>query len=343
MPNRLFIVCAALAASSSLGSVADAQLELEPQIQVQPHAEPLDPSQVEASSNAASNDRSSLPSSAPLLSPSQSDVYRLAIVDQPDSIYPPYEPPGPEEGLNAGAVNFDFSVTYWTRYVFRGVDQGTIGRRPENSLQFLGNAEFDLGKFPHPFLGLFVNVFNTDPVSRFEEVRPFAGLNWDLKPLTITAAYQDFIFPNRKALDTEEAWVRLELDDSRVWRTEKPVVSPYIYAAYDFDLYSGFYIEAGIHHDFEIQYTGLTITPSAAVAYVVHDNYFRLGGRTIDTGFQHYQLGVTLDYSLNQFLNIPQRYGRFHVTGSVYFDDAIDQHLRGDNRTFGGGGFGFDY
>jgi hypothetical protein len=285
--------------------------------------------------------------SAPTL-PSQTlaDAYsplRLAIVDEPESVYPQIIPPESQEPVNAGAVNFDLTVSYLSRYVFRGVDQATLPGHTEDSLQFNGAAEFDLGKIPHPFIGLFVNVFNNDPVARFEEVRPVVGLRWLLKPLTLIGTYTSYIFPNRKALDTQEVSLELSLDDSRLWNTVNPVLSPYIYSAYDFGIYYGVYFEVGIKHDFVIEETGLTLTPSASMAYVLRDPYFRKAVGGSDTGAQHFEVGMTLTYSLNNLLNIPRRFGHWNVRGYLFDDGPIDSDLRANTRLFGGAGINFEY
>ena len=297
--------------------------------------------------SAAADSPASGPGGAPafsdVLSQRQVPPVRLAIIDQPESVYPQVVAQEPPEPLNAGSVHFDLNVSYLTRYVFRGVDQTTLPNRSENSLQFNGTAEFDLGKLPHPFVGLFVNVFNQDPIARFEEVRPIVGLAWTIKPLTIDFAYQSFIFPNRKNLDTQEVWTSITLDDSRFWNTDRPVFTPYIFGAYDFERYFGFYIEGGVKHDFVIEDTGLTLTPSASIAYVATDRYFLLAPRQTDTGFQHYEVGLTLSYSLNNVLNIPARFGQWRLKGYLFDDQRINNHLRSDTRLFGGGGLEFSY
>lgn len=278
--------------------------------------------------------------------PPVSDAYapmRLAIVDEPESVYPQSNAPQAQEPGNSGAVNFDLTVSYLSRYVFRGVDQATLPGRSENALQFNGAAEFDLGRLPHPFVGLFVNVFNNDPVARFEEVRPILGLRWLLKPLTLTAAYVSYIFPNRQNLDTQEGQLQLSFDDSRLWNTDKPILSPYFLAAYDFGKFYGMYLEAGLKHDFVIEETGITLTPSASIGYAINNNYFVTSPNAHGTGPQHFEVGLTANYSLNNLLNIPRRYGQWNVRGYLFDDGPIDSDLRADTRLFGGGGIDFKY
>jgi hypothetical protein len=290
----------------------------------------------------------STPTAVPVAQPASSvaDAYapqRMAIVDEPESVYPQASAPHTQEPLNSGSVSFDLTISYLSRYVFRGVDQATLPGHSENALQFKGEAEFDLGRLPHPFVGLFVNVFNSDPVSRFEEVRPVLGLRWLIKPLTITTVYNAYIFPNRKDLDTQEVALQFSLDDSRLWNTDKPILSPYVLAAYDFERYFGVYLELGLKHDFVIEETGITLTPSASVAYTIDDKYFAKDAGGTGTGAQHFEVGLTLNYSLNNLLNISRRFGQWNIQGYLFDDGPINSELRADTRLFGGAGIDFKY
>jgi len=316
------LISAALALPGLLDSRAAAEVAL-PALTLAPSAAPVD--------------RPALPSVADSIRPQT-----LSVVDEPESVYPQILSE-PNEGINAGAVHFSLDVSYLTRYVFRGVDQATLPGHSENSLQFNGEAEFDLGKIPHPFIGLFANVFNQDPVARFEEVRPVVGLRWTIKPLTLEGTYTAYLYPDRKDLDTHEGTLKLTLDDSRLWNHDTPLFSPYIFAAYDFELYYGVYLEFGIKHDFVIEETGITLTPSASIGYSLGDSYFRKPGSLSDSGPQHYELGLTLNYSLNHLLNIPHGFGRWNIRGYFFDDNGIDSDLRADTRLFGGGGIDFEY
>src|SRR5205814_2252457 len=131
--------------------------------------------------------------------------------------------------------------------------------------------------------------------------------------------------------------------------------SPYLYGAYDYDLYHGAYLELGISHDFQIEDTPITITPGAHVAYTYKDRMFILptgpitdpafnfGSGKKDTGFQHYQIGLVATYALNQFFQIPRRFGQFDLKGYLFYTDGIDDKLRADTEIFGGVGIAFSY
>jgi hypothetical protein len=276
--------------------------------------------------------------------PSVVTPFFLAQVDDPPNVYPEIMPSGEEQQMNSGGVSVGLEVDWLTDYVFRGIDQNTPGRRPENALQFDVNATFDLGKLPHPFIGLFVNVFNTDPISRFEEVRPYFGLDWNLRPFDMKVGFNAYIHPNRKSLDTQEVFSSVTLDDSMLFNTVKPVFSPYVYGAYDSDLYRGFYIEAGLQHDFEFEDIGLTLTPKGDVAYVVNDPFFEgLHANPRNYGLQHFDTGLTGTYSLNHLFNVNHRYGEWDVKGYLFYTAGIDKRVRSDTLIWGGVGLEFKY
>jgi hypothetical protein len=271
-------------------------------------------------------------------------VRPLSLVDNPESVYAPPAPPSPEEGVNAGAVNTDIRISYWTDYIFRGVNRfgPLLGHEDAANVQFDGKLSFDLGKLPHPFIGIFTNVAEADPISNFEEIRPYFGADWTIRPLTFTGGLNTYIFPDRDELQTAEIFGKIQLDDSILLHTERPLLSPYIYAAYDYDKYNGWYFEAGVQHDLVLEDTGLTLTFEAALSYVSGVEFFA-GDTGRDTGLQHYRLGLIGTYSLNTLFNVPRRYGEWTLQGYLYYIDGIHNHLRADTQLYGGAGIGFRY
>jgi hypothetical protein len=289
-------------------------------------------------------------------------VKPLALQQDPyESIYLPPGPPREEEGVNAGGANFNLRISYLTDYVYRGVDESErlaaineagvfdpgadTGAEDAPNLQFEGNLELNLGRLPHPVAGVFANVFNDDPVSRFQEIRPYFGVNWDLRPLRIQAGQISYIFPERENVNTSEIWASVTFEDSRLWRTERPLLAPYVYGAYDYDLYDGFYLEAGVRHQFELEDTGIMVTAVADIAYVINQARFTdlASIRPQDTGFQHYDIGLIGSLSLNHALGIPRRYGQWTFEGSLYYTDNIDTGLLADTQVWGGVTVGFKY
>jgi hypothetical protein len=190
---------------------------------------------------------------------------------------------------------------------------------------------------------VFVNTFNADPQSRFQEIRPYIGLEWTLRPVIFTVGHNTFIYPDRDQLNTAEVFGKIALDDSYFFRTDDPILSPYVFAAYDYDLYDGLYVEAGVEHEFIIEGTGIVLTAQASVAYVNSQDQFISPGATNGAGFQHYQLGLIGSYRLNPLLGIPTRYGEWTFKGYLFYTDQIEHNLEADRQMWGGAGIGFSY
>jgi hypothetical protein len=276
----------------------------------------------------------------------------LALEGGPESVYAPPTPPPENSGVNEGAVHFDLFVGYFTDYVYRGIELfEPPGAEDRANMQIDSKLSWDLGKFPHPFVAVFVNYADSDPVSSFQEVRPTVGLEWNIRPLILSGGNTTYIYPDRNEFETSEAWGKIKIDDSYFLHREAPLLSPYVLVAYDYDLYNGWYVEAGVSHDFVVEDTGLTITAQASAAYVhgmqlYTPNYGTpqyVPNKDRDDGVQHYQLGLIADYSLNKLLNFTDRYGDWSVQGFVYYTDGIDDNLSSTTQIWGGAGIKFKY
>jgi hypothetical protein len=283
----------------------------------------------------------------------QDEVQPVKLSLQPapaadESVYALPVPATEDQGINQGGVNLHMTITYLTDYVYRGVDQSQalnpgaeFGEENAANFQFHGTMTFNLGQVPHPFIGVFANVLESDPVSNFQEVRPFFGAEWSIRPFVFAAGSNQYTYPDRGDLDTAEVWGRITLDDAAVFRLDDPILSPYIFAAYDYDRYHGWYVEAGVKHDFVLEDTGITLTALANVAYIYKHDVFEMPEQ--DQGFQHYEFGLIGRYSLNLLLNIPQRYGRWSLNGYIFYTDGIHDDLNADTELWGGAGVEFTY
>lgn len=265
--------------------------------------------------------------------------------DEPESVYAPPSPPREDSGVNEGAVHFELAIRYSTDYVFRGIERfEPTGAEDRASAQIDAKLSWDLGKLPHPFIGLFVNYAESDPISTFQEVRPVPGFDWTIRPVKFSGGFATYLFPDRDDSETSEVWGRIEIDDSYFLHTDGPLFSPYVFAAYDVDLYNGWYFEAGVEHDFVVEDTGLTLTAEAHIAYVKDIELFdATGGVEEPNGLQHYQFGLTGTYSLNKLLNFPTRYGEWSLQGFIFYTDGIDDDLLADTQLWGGAGILFKY
>ncbi len=267
----------------------------------------------------------------------------LSMLPDDESIYALPEPPKPNEGVNQGGVHVDVAVRYMSDYIYRGIDNSEVGGHEDApNLQFDGQLSFDLGKAPHPFVGAFINIYDSDPISRFQEIRPFFGLEWTIRPLIMTGGHVTYILPERENLNSSEIYGKIEIDDSYFLHTEHAIFGPYVYAAYDYDLNNGWYMEAGLRHVHPIDDTGLTVSLFADIAYVIAQQHFVFPGER-DTGFQHWEVGAATSYSLNTLFNLPKRYGEFSLEGYLNYTDGLTHGLRADTQLWGGVGIKFHY
>lgn len=265
---------------------------------------------------------------------------------QEETVYAPPKAVAPDEGTNQGGVSFDLDLLYLSNYVYRGVDYSDVPDASGSALDWLaaGAISFDLGqRAPHPFIAASANVYNPDPVSRFQVLDAAIGADWKLQPVTFTVAVQSFTYPERDFANTAEANGRILLDDSTLFRSDKPVLNPYIFGAYDYELNNGWYIETGVSHDFEIEDLALTITPIARIAYTISWQQQFIFVADPGTGWQHYDLGVVLQYKLNSLLNLSKRWGEWYIRGEVFYTEHLSNGTVGQTTTWGGAGIGFNY
>jgi len=283
-----------------------------------------------------------------------------AIAQQaPDSVYAPPAFPGETEGINEGAVRFELGVSYFTDYVYRGVEVFEV-LGPEDSLNLHIDTKlsFDLGKLPHPYVGVFVNIADDDAVSNFQEIRPTVGFDWTIKPIIVSGGFTSYIYPERDNRETSEVFLQIGLDD-KVLVGGNPIPAPYIMAAYDFDLYDGLYLEAGVKYRLLFEDLGLTVTGIGRVAYVsgyasqiktdtgigLQPGFFSTALTTDENinGIQHWQVGLETKYSLNKLFNVSTRYGEWSLQGFVYYTDDFDATINATSQIWGGGGLRFEY
>ncbi len=303
----------------------------------------------------------------------------MALPPDPPSVYAPLEPESPIDGTNKGGLKVDLDFLYLTDDVYRGIshnfavyaDSGAaLAHRHSANFETSAKLTFDLGKLPHPFVGIFNNLDDSDPVSRFQEIRPFAGVEYRIRPLSVSAGVNDYIYPERETRaaqsknhrpnpNTSEIFVRLSLDDSYFFKGQKPLIAPYVLGAYDYDKNKGWYIETGIRHDFDLPDFGITLSPFADLAYVSHfplqfitdsTNYIAVepSGRygvvhQSSSGFQHYDVGLIGTYSLNHLLQLPPRYGQFAIEGYITYTSKFSNPVLANTEIWGGVGLKYRY
>jgi hypothetical protein len=286
------------------------------------------------------------------------DVPKLmAVPPDPPSVYAPVEPERPIDGTNKGGVAITLDFRYLTDDVYRGISHNfavynaspksdNVDRHASN-FQTDAKLQFNLDKLPHPYVGVFANVNDSDPVSRFQEIRPFAGFDYSLRPITLGAGVRTYIYPerekNKPSPNTSEAFVRISIDDSYLFRTQVPIIQPYIEGVYDYDKNRGWYVETGVKHDFDFPDFGVTLSPYADVAWISHFKQQFITNSVHSSGFQHYDIGLTGDLSLNHLLHLPPRYGQFAVEGYLTYTSKFSNPILADTELWGGVGLVFKY
>lgn len=249
-----------------------------------------------------------------------------------------------DDAVNRGGANFDFTFRYLTDYVYRGIDKNESGGKEDAAnVQFDASMSFDLGKAPHPYIGVFSNIYDEDPISRFQEIRPYIGASWTIRPLTITAGNNTYLFLEREEANTSEFFVRFQIDDNFWLKQDKALFSPYVMGAYDYDENKGWYFEAGIERSFMFEDLGLKVTAYADVAYVTTYQLYAVEPGGQDSGFQHYDVGMMLQYNLNRATSLPPRYGTWFLEGYLVYTDGLDNDLKADTQLWGGLGLRMKY
>ena len=260
----------------------------------------------------------------------------------PESVYaPPRVDESADGGFNEGALALDITGRYVTDYVFRGLEIVEPDAREDAiNVQVDALLTLDLGRLPDPFVRVFTNTAEGDNISNFQTIRPSVGLSFEGDAFDLDLGYQSFTYPDRDGLDTSEVFALLTIDDGYLAGGEEPILGPYVFAAYDYDAFTGTYIEAGLLRAFDVGESNFDVRLNAHVAYV--DSFEGLYGGD-GSGFSHYQLSATLHYDLNTLLNISRRYGHFGVEGYINFTDGIDDEFTTTNQIWGGAGITFRY
>ena len=268
---------------------------------------------------------------------------------EPPSVYAPPRPPSDDEGVNKGGVNTEIDFRYLTDDVYRGVSHNIAsgGNRHAANYQASGQLTFDLGKLPHPFVGVFANINDSDPVSRFQEIRPYFGVDYMLRPLIFDVGYNTYIYPERERLNpspnTSEVYVKVTLDDSFFFLTPHPLFSPYVLGVYDYQRNKGWYLEAGVKHDLILEDFGFTLSPYADVAYISRFPQQFVAFDPHSSGFQHYDVGIVGSESLNYLFKLAPRYGTFNLQGYLTYTGRFGNDLLSNTVLWGGVGIVYKY
>ena len=154
---------------------------------------------------------------------------------------------------------------------------------------------------------------------------------------------------------TNEVYVTVSYDDSKLFGTEGPVLSPYVSYYHDVDDVQAGWLECGVSHDFALTDLGvkdtpilkdLTVSPSLVLT-VDHRYYDRLGvgGNTaIGTRLGNLTYGLTVGYDLGGALGLPARYGSLSLAGFLnYCQSFHDDNAAIQDEFYGGMTVGWEW
>lgn len=264
----------------------------------------------------------------------------------PETVYaPPGGPAAATTEPQAPRLRWELTLGYASAYVYRGVDHSaTVGATPDSidegggsNFQFAGRLALDAGGPWHPFVELFSNYWDTDPVSNWQELRPTLGLQWESQGTSLSLGATSYVYPDREGDNTNEVFMRADVNDGALLGLEQPILNPYAMVAYELDADGGWYGELGVSHNWALAGLGLTVTPVARVAYTYRlDEVFIFETDRSGSGWQHADLGLQLSYRLNTLLNLPESDGRWTLGAFLFRTEHLCDATLGDSLTWGG-------
>jgi hypothetical protein len=231
-----------------------------------------------------------------------------------------------------------YSTPTVSDYIWRGVNlseyRGERGERPNHQLNVA--ASYDTEKFGSFNLGLWFEWYAgqhaliADSGSDLQEIDYTASWSYTIEPLatTVELGWLSYHLPQVHGdfQNTNEWFIKLGYDDSKLFGTEGPVLNPTVAYYYDVDdVKGGQWLEFGISHDFVLADMGcaetpflkyVTVTPSAVLG--VNHRYF-----VKSTQLGNLNYGLAVGYDLSSAMNIPKQYGSLGLKGFLNYSQAL--------------------
>ncbi|MEM6560789.1 MAG: hypothetical protein AAF656_04240 [Planctomycetota bacterium] len=254
----------------------------------------------------------------------------LLTADPPRTIYgAPREMPDVVE--SPWSIGGNVATGWSSDYVFRGFEILEPGGREDSGNYYL-DAQLTLERDNRPvvYVELFANAAESDPLVEFQTYQPTIAATGRIDALQWTVGHTSFFYPERPQLRSNEVFVEFEyiqntaVIDDDYWQ-------PFVLAAYDYDRFDGLYAEAGLRLFVPMLEPAYLNFEAAVAAVADHDQF---GG----SGLQHYRVGVTAGYELNELLNVSRSRGRVSIEGTLVYTDGIDDDLASTTQLHGGVG-----
>jgi hypothetical protein len=276
--------------------------------------------------------------------------------------------PGAEPQAYEKACPMDFNITYTmaTDYIFRGLNLSEYrgeGREDLNH-QLTVNTELDTSRLKwnagtFGFTGWFEWFAGQEHITPGEgdlqEVDYTLYWKYNIEKIwtTVELGWVAYTYPVLAGdAHTDYEWyVKLSLDDSKLFGTENGVLNPYVAYYYNLDLAENTgWLEFGVSHEFALKDLGMAdvpvlkhvaITP-AAVLGVDHRYYGGLGLGDKSTQLANINWTLNFAYDLSGALGMAEQYGKLSVGAFVAYSQPM-QHQPLSDEFYGGLNVGYSW
>ena len=250
-------------------------------------------------------------------------------------------------------IPFSFGIDYTlvSDYIFRGINfseyAGEGREKPNHQLSVGG--EVDLGEYGAVGGSVWFEWFagqeslTPNDSSNLQEVDYSAYWAYDFEQIytSVELGWIYYSFPRLSgdADATQEWYVSLSFDDSFLFGTEESVLNPFFTLYHDFDDFGGYWMEAGVSHDFAMADMGMedvmilkdvTVTPSLTLGIDHRWVDEALASGSPSTRLANLTYGMDVFYDLGSALEMPEQYGSIGINGFLYYSQAFRDDVLND-------------
>lgn len=305
-----------------------------------------------------------LPLASVALAGDDANTYLAALEETAEKTVIAEDAPEPPEWEKPVPISFLVDYTVVTDYIFRGVNFSEYsgeGREKLNHMLTAG-VEYDTGDFGaigfSSWFEWYAGQESLDPASdgNLQEVDYVVYWSYDMSalseslPVSVEIGWIAYTFPQAAgdAYYTNEWYVSLGLDDSSLFGTENPVLSPSLAYYIDVDDIKGSWMEFGVSHDFALAGMGMDATPVLKDMTVTPSLVLGVDHRYVDnaTRLANLLYGLAVSYDLSGALSIPEEYGSMSITGFLNYSQPLSDKLREialDDEFYGGVSFTYEW
>lgn len=243
-------------------------------------------------------------------------------------------------------LTFKTDYTVVSDYIFRGVNFSEFRGEGRERLNHQATAvvEANLGDWGNVgggawfewFAGQQNDAFDPNSDSNLQEVDYFVYWNHGVGEtgLTFETGWIAYTFPQASgdAFYTNEWYMKLSYDDSKLFGTEKAVLNPYVAYYLDTDDVDGCWMETGISHGFALADLGMAETPILKNVTLTPSMVVGVDKGQFDDGCHLHNIvyGLDVGYDISGALGMPAKYGSLSLHPFVNFSQAINDDVIND-------------